>query len=51
LAELKKKGVIENASTQKTDSSTGSEYEHIARPEEEGFYSSCGQAFIRIQRN
>jgi hypothetical protein len=50
LAELKKKGTIENTSTQKTNSSAGSEHENTARSEEEGFYSSCGQAFIRISK-
>jgi hypothetical protein len=50
LAELKKKGTIETTSTQKTNSSAGSEHENTARSEEEGFYSSCGQAFIRISK-
>ncbi|WP_321430593.1 hypothetical protein [uncultured Methanolobus sp.] len=51
MAELKKKGITENASTQKTNSNTGSKHEHTAQSEEEGFYSSCGQAFIRIQKD
>ncbi|SDF35841.1 hypothetical protein SAMN04488589_0457 [Methanolobus vulcani] len=51
LPELKKKHINNNESTQKTDVSSGFEYERVVRCEEEGFYSTCGQAFIRIQRN
>ncbi|WP_154717768.1 hypothetical protein [Methanolobus vulcani] len=51
MPELKKKHINNNESTQKTDVSSGFEYERVVRCEEEGFYSTCGQAFIRIQRN
>lgn len=48
LSESKKKSTVENTPTAKIDTGNGCEHERITRSEEEGFYSSCGQAFIRI---
>nr|WP_321497593.1 hypothetical protein [uncultured Methanolobus sp.] len=50
LPELKKKAIVENTSTQRTEVGASAEHEKITRSEAEGFYSVCGQAFIRVSK-